>query len=156
MGALRNGRSERSRVTLETPPDATGAKQSMKDECDINTIMARYVKTGTIEHFNRHSGSYGHVDAFSYHEALTIVKKAEDMFAELPAQVRKRFANDPEGFLAFVQDEKNLPEMRKLGLAMPEKASQVAPASGEQVPPPGGAAAKSSTSKEGGKDKGGD
>lgn len=93
------------------------AKQSFKDECNINKIMARFQKTGAIDHYAKHGPSYGDVTSTSLHQAMNIIAEAETMFEELPATLRKKFGNDPEQFLDFVQDPKNLEEMRELGLA---------------------------------------
>ncbi|AXL15479.1 internal scaffolding protein [Microviridae sp.] len=86
---------------------ASMTQQHQKDETDVNKIMKRYVKTGVIDHVNRHEGHYGDVPAHTYHEAMDQVIQANDMFQELPSRVRKRFENDPGKFLAFVQDPVN-------------------------------------------------
>lgn len=104
------------------------AKQSFKDECDINRIMRGYVKGSSIEHYVRHGASYGDFSPLSFHEAMNSYIKVNEMFEDLPAAVRKRFNQDPKGFLEFVQarDDKgnlvNLEEMRKLKLAPPPVA----------------------------------
>lgn len=104
---------------LDCSVDGAGrTKQSMKEECDINTIMARYVRTGTVAHVAKYGGSYGFASAQSFQDAINVVKKAEQMFSELPAKVRARFRNQPAEFLAFVQDEKNTAEAVELGLAI--------------------------------------
>lgn len=102
---------------LVCPPAEGRTKQSFAEECDINNIMAKYVKTRTITHLNTHGGSYGFAPATDFRESLEVVAKAQEMFMDLPAKVRKRFDNDPEKFLEFVQDDKNLEEARELGLA---------------------------------------
>lgn len=98
------------------------AHQSMRDECDINRIMERWLKTGVLEHRNRYEGHYGDfldVPA-DYHQAANQVLAAQEMFLELPAKVRKRFGNDPGAFLEFVGDPENRSELEKLGLAKPK------------------------------------
>lgn len=100
-------------------------KQSFKDQCDINFIMARYLKGGVVDHLARHGGQYGDVSPLSFHEAMNIVAKSQEMFNDLSSDVRKRFANDPAAFLEFVQKRDadgnlvNAAEMRLLGLAPP-------------------------------------
>lgn len=93
--------------------------QSMAPECDINTIMKKYEKTGILEHRNTFDGQYGNfLDVPSdYHEAMNAVLEANDMFESLPAKVRKRFHNDPGAFIEFATDAENLPEMVRMGLA---------------------------------------
>lgn len=107
-------------------PDGEGrTKQSFKDECDVNQIMARFQKTGAMTHFARHSGSYGFAPAVSYHEAVEIAQRAEAMFMDLPSKVRARFQGDPGAFLEFVQDPNNADEMAELGLRVPESKTEL-------------------------------
>nr|UXQ88134.1 MAG: internal scaffolding protein [Microvirus sp.] len=91
-------------------------KQSFKDECDINCIMAKFQKTGALNHYASRSPEYGDATPVALHDAQNIVANANTMFEELPSSIRKKFDNDPGTFLEFVQDEKNQEEMISLGL----------------------------------------
>lgn len=111
------------------------ARQDAAEECDINSLMARYAVTGTIPQDLSRSPRY--VDAFdlpSYQEALHIMMQAEQAFMALPAKVRKEFDNSPEAFVEFAQDPKNLGQMREWGLAPPEAVAD-APAVDEPAKP---------------------
>jgi len=111
-------------------PDETMAKQSFKDECDINGIMARFEKHGIIEHVNKFQGDYGDfTEVQDYHTSMGQIIAAQEAFDSLPAKIRSRFGNQPAAFIEFVDDEDNEEEMRELGLlpalsvpAEPEKA----------------------------------
>lgn len=93
-------------------------QQHMRNECDINTIMRRWQKTGVINHVNTHAGDYGdYVNAVEYQEALNAVIEADNAFNSLPSSLRKKFDNSPAEFLQFVQNPDNLEEMYDLGLA---------------------------------------
>lgn len=116
---VRNRFSPRVQVLARPPEEGRGAKQSFKDECDINLIMRRFIKTGVITHVNNFSPQYGEVPSQTYHEAMEIVRHANEMFSEVPAAVRKKFGNSAEAFLEFVSDEKNVDELRKLGMVKP-------------------------------------
>lgn len=109
-------------------------KQSFKETVDINRIMSRYERTGMLEHVAKYEGDYGDFTDVptSYHEAMLQVRRADEMFMSLPAKVRKRFANDPGEFLAFVENPENRDEMHELGLLKPERA----PLDDERVVPP--------------------
>ncbi len=102
-------------------------KQSMRDECDVNVIMSKYAKTGFIDHFSRHGEDYGFASSVTFHEAMNVVTKADQMFDDLPAKARSRFNGNPGEFLDFAQDPANLAEMRELGLADPGPAAEPAP-----------------------------
>ncbi len=96
------------------------AKQSFKQECDINNIMRKFQKTGLVDHLNTHNGEYGNfIHTADYHSSLNQILEAEEMFATIPSSIRKKFDNDPSLFLDFVQDPENIPEMIEMGLANP-------------------------------------
>lgn len=95
-------------------------KQSFVEQCDINTIMKKFLKTGIVEHVERVNGQYGDfVGALEYHEAYNAVIAADQAFKLLPAELRNRFKNDVPAFLAFVHDPANEAEMIELGLLEP-------------------------------------
>ncbi len=127
------------RVSIDFSEAVGRTKQSMKDECDVNNIMSKYQKTGMIDHFAKHSGEYGFATSIDFHGAMNLIMKAEDMFGDLPGEVRGRFNGDPGEFLAFVQDPENADEMLSLGL----REAPPGPAAGPIAPagdaPPGGA-----------------
>ncbi len=91
-------------------------KQSFKDECDINNIMAKYQKTGLIDHFSANKARYGFAPAADFRESLEIVHEAETLFRGLPSKIRRKFEESPEKFLAFCEDPDNRSEMALLGL----------------------------------------
>jgi len=92
-------------------------KQSFTSECDINNIMAKYQKTGALDHVNKNEASYGFATSEDFQSALEIIRTGQTMFDELPSSIRTKFDNDPAKFLDFVQDNKNQAEMVELGLA---------------------------------------
>lgn len=102
--------------------ETTKTKQSFRDECDINNILARYQKTGVIDHVKNHSQEYGFASGDSFTESMNLVAAAKSMFEELPSQTRTKFENNPAKFLDFVQNEANIPEMREMGLMVPVEA----------------------------------
>ncbi|AXL15282.1 internal scaffolding protein [Microviridae sp.] len=99
-----------------TEPSRT--QQHQKDETDINKIMKRYIKTGVIDHINKHQGVYTNCPGMDYHEAMTFMRQAEGQFLELPSQVRKQFDNDPGKFLDFVDNPDNIDKLREMGLTL--------------------------------------
>jgi phage internal scaffolding protein len=105
---------KRYQIVFDTP---SRVKQSFAKECDINTIMSKWQKTGLLEHAAQHQGQYVECGTSeSYHEACNQVIAAKAAFATLPSNLRKRFANDPAEFLAFVSNSDNREEMISMGL----------------------------------------
>lgn len=101
-----------------TKPSLT--KQSFADEVDINNIMARFTQTGVIDHVNSADPNFGYAPSSDFRESLELVKNAHESFADLPAGIRRKFNNDPEQFLAFVEVPENRPQMASMGLLTPE------------------------------------
>jgi phage internal scaffolding protein len=97
-------------------PEVSRTKQSFKDECDINKILARARKNDVIEHVNRAQPHYGDIKPFDLATALMTVKTANDMFAGMSSKVRNEFDNDPVRFLDFVQNPDNKERCIELGL----------------------------------------
>lgn len=81
-------------------------QQSFKDETNINNIMAKYQKTGLLDHVNEHGASYGdQPTAESFHDAMNLVAGTNSLFEALPSSARDLFENDPSLFLEYVSDE---------------------------------------------------
>jgi phage internal scaffolding protein len=114
-----------NRVSRETGlccVEPTKAQQQFKEECDINTLVKRFGLTGEMPQDARMPLSPEFVETMDYQSALNALMDAEDEFMKYPSDLRARFENDPGKFIAFLEDSKNLDELRKMGLARPEKA----------------------------------
>lgn len=101
--------------------EPTRTKQSMKEECDINFIVAKFQKTGLIEHQRQHEGQYGEFAEIDYHEAMNIVTTAQEMFLTVPSSIRKQFNNDPGAFIDFALNEDNREKLVEMGLVEPTR-----------------------------------
>lgn len=94
--------------------------QSAKDECDINTIVARFGIGGEMPPVGR-MPTYGDFTTVTdYRTALHAVRAAEERFMALPADVRRSFDNDPAAFVDFCADEKNAEQLRKWNMLSDE------------------------------------
>lgn len=113
-------------------------KQSFAAECDINTIMARYLKTGLLEHVKQVQGQYLDVTGADFAEAQNFVAGAKSMFHMLPSHIRTKFENSSEKFFEFMENPANAQEATALGLqTVPEETSTpptLAPATSQPVP----------------------
>lgn len=122
------------RVRLSFKGRVKRTKDSFREQCDINHIMARYLRSGNVDHLAKHGGQFGFAPALDFQTAMQQVRAAEEKFLDLPSAIRKRFGNDPAAFLEFAQNPKNLDALREMGLAKP-KAKPEAPG----APPASGA-----------------
>ena len=98
---------------------ASMTQAQFQDECDINKIMDRYMRTGCLSDplSQMKPGTYGDFsDLGDYMENMNKVIEAREMFDALPAKVRERFGNNPGAMIDFVMDPNNQEEAVKLGL----------------------------------------
>lgn len=113
---------DRDAVSQETGlrcMDKSLAIQSQAEEADINTIVRRFGLTGQLPQNVRVPLNVDFDDVFDYQTAMNVIAEANQAFMRMPADVRARFQNDPGAFVDFCSDADNLPELRKLGLAVP-------------------------------------
>ena len=115
----------------------TRTKQEFAAECDVNNIVAKYQRTGSLDHFARYAPQYGEVPAVDLAEAFELVKNAKQMFDDLPSSVRDYVDQDPVRFLEFVQDENNVDKMAEFGLV--ERAPEAVAVVPQEDPAPAGA-----------------
>lgn len=112
---------------LDFGPSLT--KQADLVSSDINNIIKRYggVPQTMID------VQYGDATLrpTDYREAMELVFRGQDAFASLPANIRNHFDNEPEKYLAFLADPKNIDKGRELGIY------ESVPASAPESPNPG-------------------
>lgn len=91
-------------------------EQGHKKECDVNNIIKKYDKTGLITHVSRIEAKYGDLTGVDFKEAMDMVTNAQNMFNELPVEIRNRFKNDPAKLIEFMEDGNNRDEAIEIGL----------------------------------------
>ena len=79
---------------------------SFADECDINVIVARFVN-GDVSELNVRPGMYGDFTNMpkTYAEMLQLQINAKDSFDKLPLDVKEKFNNDFNQFMASAGSE---------------------------------------------------
>lgn len=99
-------------------------KQSHKDECDLNLMVGRALRGGTLP-LNATQPRYMDVSqAVGYHDAVNSVLALEEAFMAHSSAVRKRFEHSPLKMAEFLADEANRDEAIKLGLVVPPEAPE--------------------------------
>lgn len=117
--------------------DPSRADQSMKDECDINTIIERFGLNGELPQGVRMPFNAEFDEVLDYQTALNRVMEADAKFMEFPANVRERFHNNPAELIAFAMDPANQVEAKALGLMRPEWEPPAPPAPAVAAPAQG-------------------
>ena len=85
--------------------DLYGYIQSHKDSVDIHVLLKRY-QNGETDVMQRVQGFYGDVTELpdTYAGVLDVIQKANTLFAQLPADKRAMFHNNPEEFIAALDN----------------------------------------------------
>jgi phage internal scaffolding protein len=100
-------------ASLETPV----VEQNHREACDIHHIMRKYERNGVLTHVRDNAGTYMELPSeVDFHLAMNQIARAQQSFESLPADLRKKFGNDPAAFVDFMQDGDNLDAIEKLGL----------------------------------------
>lgn len=95
-------------------------QQNHKKECDVNLIIAKYDKTGLIQHVQKLEGRYGDVTGVDFRKAQDLYINAQRMFENLPVHIKKRFRQNAGDFLEFMENPDNREEAIQLGLIKKE------------------------------------
>lgn len=123
--------------------DESRTKQEFKDECDINTILNRFLRTGEPppmvlpDHFGDTRNN------LTWVEKEQRVSDIAAMFYDQPARIRTKFNNDPMQWAdraLFMLDNGMAEQLPELGIATPEELKAT-------ISPPGGTPAPETSPK---------
>ncbi|AKO71490.1 minor CP 1 [Chimpanzee faeces associated microphage 1] len=110
--------------------------QSEKAQCDINAIIARYKKTGVVDHIQRGEPLYADCEQAitDLAKARILVEDTEDAFWTLPSSVRD-VIGEPSNLPSWASANRS--EAEKYGFLAP----QATPPADSVTPPPTDSAA---------------
>jgi phage internal scaffolding protein len=108
---------ERIPVQLSFKGTKTRTKSEFADEANINNIVKRCMNGAAMPTGGRTPlfGDFSEVADFT--SAQTLIAQANAEFEQLPSDVREKFGNNVSDLMDFLDDETNLDEAIKLGLA---------------------------------------
>lgn len=105
---------ERTAVQVYKKPGQSLTEQHHARSCDINTIMAKYIKTGIIEHVNNYEPTFGDVSGLDFKKAMDTVALVKSEFANMPAYVRDHFNQDEAAYLEKVSTPEGVQELKNI------------------------------------------
>jgi len=115
-------RADGRKRVVTMPVGKTRTQDQFKKDCDVNEIVAKYRRTGSVTHVrNAASGVYADLTELPMNlmEAQQVVLHAQQAFETVPSAVRNRFGHDPNQLISFLADPANKDEAIKLGLVTP-------------------------------------
>lgn len=100
-------------LRAERDPGESMTKQAFKDATDINRLLSRAQKAGTLSHLERFQGNYADFSDFDFHEAQNTLAEARTIFDALPSEIKKEFGHDPAAFFEYANDPANVADLEK-------------------------------------------
>ena len=102
--------------TINDKPSMT--YQADKDDCDINNILDKYARFGTLPTVNNNPPVYADVSTTpsSFLEAQEIIRNAQDSFNGLSSDIRREFHDNPFEMIEFLNNPENHNKAIELGI----------------------------------------
>lgn len=96
-------------------------KQSFADSCDINKILKKAQKAGGLSHVLKYPEAvYGEFEGYDLLEAYGKLNRAQEIFNDLPSEVRREFEGDALRFAAYASNPENNKRLKELIPAIAE------------------------------------
>ncbi len=120
-------------------PSDSLVQRHFQQECDVNFIVDRYVKSGEMPHIAENPPVFADVsevpdDLMQSYDKIFL---AEQAFMQLPSKLRKELDNDPARLGAWLQDENNRSAAVSYGLiaaaAVQQEKTNVEPNVGSKI-----------------------
>lgn len=100
-------------------------KQAFKDETDINKLIRKAQKAGSLSHLLKHGATYGDFsdvpDLLTAHERI---KAGQLIYDELPSELRREFPNMFD-FFEYVNDPANANRLQEVLPKLAEPGRQI-------------------------------
>lgn len=112
---------------METGPGEWGesrTKQAFKDQCDINKILKKAQRAGSLSHLVKHGAHYG--DFSDVPDLLTAnarIQAGQSIYDELPSELKREFP-DMYSFFEYVNNPENQVDLRDRLPALAEPGRQ--------------------------------
>lgn len=91
-------------------------EQAHKELCDVNNIIKKYDTQGVITHVSKMEAKFGDMTGMDFKSMMDQITDAQNMFNDLPSEIRNRFDNSPVKLLDFMDNPENRKEAIELGM----------------------------------------
>lgn len=97
-----NEKGVRSLVRKKNMVNIYDMIQAYRPSCDLKYLIARFKQVGDPSILNQREGFYGDMEVMpkTYTEMLQFINTAEENFNELPSEIKEKFNNNVEEFIA--------------------------------------------------------
>lgn len=115
---------ETRRPVVQYNDEPSRTKQSLADALDVNNIIKRYHQTGVLQQAHEFEGVYGDFSSYDLREAIEKVQQSNELFLQVPSEIRAKFDNDAGAFIDYATNRENIGQLRDWGLANPQPPSE--------------------------------
>ena len=115
MASTRKRSKRRYRPTIKCKKSENKAKQSFKDQCDINKIIKKYTEAGELPRTHGREPVYRDHQNANFTEVQMNIAGAKTLYAELHPSIQEKFES-PEDFINGLTDPDRIPEMINKGI----------------------------------------
>lgn len=120
---------DRSGLGEHPPSGVSRTRIEFKEDCDLPTIMRRWMRSGQLPSQATRPGWYGDfTNVTDYLSAWNALADAKAAFMTLPAATRAAFGNNPAELLAALDNPSRRDELIRLGIINPPAAPPAEPA----------------------------
>ncbi|WP_157941802.1 hypothetical protein [Escherichia coli] len=122
-------------IVFEEP---TMTQQHFRDECDVNKIVERAIRTGDTTVFTsaQRAEFYDASAVTDYADAMALIDDVNDDFNSLPSATRALFGNNVKQYVEFMSNPRNWDKARELGLLSGGEVPATEPEVRESKPAP--------------------
>lgn len=100
-------------------------KQAFKDSTDVNRLLQRHAKAGTLSALAKVENRFGDFQGFDFHHARNMIAQGQTIFEQLPSEVRREFDQDAQKFFNFVNDPEKQGKLDELLPALAQPGRQM-------------------------------
>lgn len=127
MKIVKTKRSNGSiRVSYDYSDEKTCTQQQFKDQCDLNSVLENYRKTGTpLPKLTVNDDIADFSKIGDFQDSMNIVRESIELFEALPAVLRKKMGNDPSNLNDYLLN--NADEAIKFGLMTKKEVASQTP-----------------------------
>lgn len=109
----------RNKIRLDFSDAPSRTKSEFADDCNINNIVGKAMKTGILPSGNRKPLFEDFSMVSDYVDTQRTIAQAEQNFMQLDPTIREQFGNNVANLLDFIDNPENAEEAAAMGLIAP-------------------------------------
>lgn len=102
---------------IDCSKDVVLTQQHLAEDCDINNIILKHARGEAVNIIDPAQMIYGDFTSLEdFHSTMNRLKRTEEAWEQMPANIKKRFNQNPGELIEFLNNDANREEAEQLGL----------------------------------------